>query len=139
MKDSVNLQWAGNMAFKTTLNGHTLMLDASSELGGKDLGPRPKALLMVALAGCTGMDVVSILRKMKVDITGFNILTEGIIAEEHPKKFESIHLIYEFTGKNLPFDKIRHAIELSQQKYCGVSATLAGSVTLNYEIRLIEQ
>lgn len=80
------------------------------------------------------MDVISILKKMKIEIASFNIRVEGTLTEEHPKHYSAIHLVYEFTGENIPFEKVKHAIELSQEKYCGVSATLRKALPLTYEI-----
>jgi putative redox protein len=136
MKDAINVRWAGDMAFEAIVGEHKILVDAKPEAGGKDAGPRPKPLLMVSLAGCTGMDVISILNKMKVEVAGFNIKVEGNLTEEHPKHFTAMHLIYEFTGNNLPPDKINHAIELSQQKYCGVSATLKKAIDISYEVKI---
>jgi putative redox protein len=138
MKDVINVRWAGDMAFEALIDKHRILFDASPSAGGKDAGPRPKPMLMASLAGCTGMDVVSILKKMKVEMTGFNLKVEGEITDEHPKQFTSMHLIYEFTGKNLPLNKIKHAIELSQEKYCGVSATLKKAVHITYDIKISE-
>lgn len=125
------------MAFETEVNGHKLVLDATPEVGGEDRGPRPKPLVMVALAGCTGMDVVSILKKMRVEIEGFEIKVEGNLSEEHPKTFTELKLIYEFKGKDLPMDKLKKAVEMSDEKYCGVSAFYKKAVPLSYEIRLV--
>ena len=136
MKDTLDVKWAGDMAFQAEVDGHSIILDASPSNGGNKAGPRPKPLLMVSLAGCTGMDVISILKKMKVELTSFNIRAEGTLTEEHPKQFTAIHLVYEFTGENVPFDKVQRAIELSQDKYCGVSATLKKSIPITYEIKI---
>lgn len=138
MKDVINVKWAGNMAFEAGIGEHTILLDAKPEAGGNNAGPRPKPLLMASLAGCTGMDVVSILKKMKVEVSAFTIKTEATLTDEHPRQYTAIHLIYEFTGNNLPPDKIKHAIELSQEKYCGVSATLKKAIPITYEF-LIHQ
>jgi len=138
MKQAINVKWAGDMAFEAIIDEYRIMVDANPEVGGKNAGPRPKPLLMVSLAGCTGMDVISILKKMKVEVAGFNVKVEGILTEENPKQFTSMHLIYEFTGSNLPQDKIKHAIDLSQEKYCGVSATLKKAINLSYEIKINE-
>jgi putative redox protein len=138
MKDVINVRWAGDMAFEASVDNHKLLFDARPEVGGKDLGPRPKPLLMASLAGCTGMDVVSILKKMKVEFAEFNVNVEGTLTDVHPKQFIAMHLIYEFTGTNLPQDKINHAIKLSQEKYCGVSATLKKALSITYEIKINE-
>jgi putative redox protein len=138
MKDAINVRWTEDMAFEATVNEHRIVLDASPEVGGRNLGPRPKPLLMVSLAGCTGMDVISILKKMKVTLTGFNVKVVGDLTDDHPKQYTALKLLYEFTGHDLPLDKIKHAIELSMQKYCGVSATLRKSLEITYDIQLHE-
>lgn len=92
---------------------------------------------MVSLAGCTGMDVISILKKMKVNPVEFNIRVEGGMADDHPKLFTSMHIIYEFRGDDLPLDKLSRAIELSQDKYCGVNASLKKAMPVTWEIRLL--
>jgi putative redox protein len=122
MNQSVSMNWLNDMAFETTINGHKLVLDASVEGGGQNLGPRPKILMLVALGGCTGMDVVSILKKMRVEYSSLEILVEGDTADEHPKKFLKMIINYNFTGKDLPLDKIQKAVDLSREKYCGVDA-----------------
>jgi putative redox protein len=138
MKDIINVKWRGNMAFEADIHEHKVLFDASPDVGGKNDGPRPKPMLMASLAGCTGMDVISILKKMKVEVSGFNVKVEGTLTDEHPKQFSAMHLIYEFTGTNLPAEKIKHAIELSQEKYCGVSATLKKALDISYEIIIRE-
>jgi putative redox protein len=139
MKDSINVKWVGNMAFEAAVGNHTILLDAKHDVGGNDSGPRPKALTMVSLAGCTGMDVISILKKMKVDVKEFNVGVEAELTEEHPKHFTAMHVVYEFVGDHLQEDKLRRAIELSQDKYCGVSASLRKAMNLTWEIRIIQQ
>lgn len=138
MKDAIDVKWTGDMAFEAVIDHHRITMDTRPEVGGKNTGPRPKPLLMASLAGCTGMDVISILKKMKVEITGFSMKVIGDITDEHPKRYTGIKLEYEFAGRNLPLDKIKHAIELSQEKYCGVSASLKKPVDITYEIRLSE-
>lgn len=134
MKKEINMNWEGDMAFSTTLDGHKLIVDAPEAAGGKDLGPRPKVLMLVALGGCTGMDVVSLLKKMRVNVSSFNIRVGGNLTEEHPKQFDDIKLIYEFTGENLDEAKIKKAIDMSMEKYCGVSAVYKKVMDVNYEI-----
>lgn len=138
MKDAINVKWTGDMAFEALVDEHRIVMDARQEVGGKNSGPRPKPLLMVSLAGCTGMDVISILRKMKVEVTGFHMRVIGELTEDHPKRYTAIKLIYEFSGINLPADKLQRAVELSQEKYCGVSATLKDSCEISYEIKINE-
>lgn len=137
-KLEIHTDWLQNMAFEAEVNGHKITMDIDTEHGGDNLGPRPKPLLMVALAGCTGMDVVSILQKMRVDLQGLRIKVSGHIAEEHPNEFVDMHVVYECTGANLPLDKIQRAVTLSEEKYCGVRATLVQAVQMTSEVRIIE-
>ncbi len=134
VKTKVHGSLTGNTGFKMVLNGHTLITDASEEIGGNNLGPPPKQLLLAGLIGCTGIDVMSILKKMKVDIEDCSIEVEANNTQEHPKVYENIHLTYRFKGKDLPLEKIEKAVALSQDKYCGVSAMLKKATPVTYEI-----
>ena len=137
MKDSIQIDWKEGMAFEANVDGFKIMVDAKAEAGGSNQGPRPKPLMMVALAGCTGMDVISILKKMRVEISKFSVKIEGDITEEHPKHFSKMHVVYEFEGENLPMDKLEKAIDLSQERYCGVSASYRKAMELSHEIRIL--
>lgn len=137
MKDAVILKWINNLAFEAIIDGHKMIVDAKPEVGGTDKGPRPKPFMMVALAGCTGIDVASLLKKMRIEVEQFNVKVEGDITEEHPKHFTGMHIIYEFKGRDLPLDKIERAVELSQNKYCGVSESYRKVMKLTYEIRVV--
>jgi putative redox protein len=134
MKQEINLAWKKGMAFETELYGHKLTVDADQSNGGQDLGPRPKALMLIALAGCTGMDIVSMLAKMRVELADLNIKVDGEVTEEHPKHFTSMHITYEFWGKDLPMDKLEKAVSLSDERYCGVSATLKKGIPVTHSI-----
>ena len=135
-KVKIHVDWQGEMKFQTELDGHTLIIDASPNVGGTDKGPRPKPLMLVALAGCTGMDVVSILKKMRVEYDGLRIWVEAEQTEEHPKQYSSMKVIYEFKGKDLPMDKITKAVNLSEERYCGVSAVYKKAMAVTNEIRV---
>ncbi len=136
MKLDASIDWLEGMAFKTVLDGHELVIDVAPEAGGSDRGPRPKALTLVSLAGCTGMDVISILGKMRVKVERFRVATEARLADEHPKKFLEILVTYEFAGANINPDSLRKAVSLSEEKYCGVRATLSPAVAIRHEIVL---
>lgn len=136
MEHVINLNWLGDMSFDTDVDGHVIQIDASPENGGSDSGPRPKKLLMVALAGCTAMDVVAILKKMHVELKGFNVLVHGDVSEQHPMKYLKMHVIYQFQGQNLPLDKIKKAVQLSEEKYCGVRASLENAFPISSEIQI---
>jgi putative redox protein len=128
--------WTEDLAFNVELDGHNFMVDADAEFGGKDRGPKPKGLLLSSLAGCTGMDVASLLTKMKMPFDSFSLEVEGELAKEHPKTYTDIVIRYIFRGDSLNRDKIEKSIKLSLDKYCGVHAMLAKAANLHYEIVL---
>lgn len=132
MKQEISISWKDGMAFEADVNGHKIMLDAGEQFGGRDLGPRPKPLMLVALAGCTAMDVVSILTKMRVELEHFDVRVEGEQSEEQPVHYTGMHIIYEFWGKNLPEDKLEKAINLSHERYCGVSAVYRKAMAVTH-------
>ncbi len=127
--------WKDGMTFEVQLDGHHIVIDAMPEHGGRDLGPRPKGLTVSSLVGCTGMDVISILNKMRQEVTAFEVAGEAQLADEHPKRFTAIKVIYRVEGE-INSEKLKHAVELSEDRYCGVSATLRPSVELTSEIWL---
>ena len=133
-KTKIEASLKGNMGFEMDLNGHNFITDAAEKIGGNNLGPRPKQLLLAGLIGCTGIDTMSILKKMKVELEDFKIQVEADNTEEHPKVYENIHLIYKFKGKDLPRKKIEKAVSLSQERYCGVTAMLKKATSVNYDI-----
>jgi putative redox protein len=111
-KHSIKTEWIGGLAFEADVNGHKVVMDAPIDGGGQNSGPSPKKLQLVALSGCTGMDVVSILQKMRVAIEKVSIEVQGDVSDEHPKHYTKMHVIYEFTGKNLPMDKLEKAVKM---------------------------
>jgi len=139
MKIKANAKFLDNMAFECQVNGHKIIIDADENVGGNDRGPQPKPLMLVALAGCTGMDVISILRKMRVDIDDFDVVVEANTTTEHPKHYDEMKIIYKFWGKDLPLDKIKKAISLSEERYCGVSFTYRQAMKLTSEIVINEK
>jgi putative redox protein len=139
MSEIVNTKWKENMAFDWTVNGHTITIDAKEAVGGQNKGPRPKPFMLASLGGCTAMDVISILKKMRVadDIEDFQVNVSGEMTDEHPKHYNKIHIAYEFTpkaGKELPKDKIEKAVNLSEERYCGVSAVYKKTMEMSSEI-----
>lgn len=137
-KHSIITQWKKGMAFETNINGHVIRMDAPIEGGGTNSGPGPKKLQLVSLSGCTGMDIVSILRKMHVEIESLNIEVQGELADEHPRHYTSMHVIYHFKGNNLPTDKLQKAVKMSEDTYCGVRALYAKAIPMTSEIRIEE-
>jgi len=131
-----SVSWKGNMAFEVSQNGHNFMIDAVEKVGGENKGPRPKPFMLTALAGCTAMDVVSILKKMRVELDDFTVNVDGELTEEHPKHYIKMHVTYEFWGKNLEASrsKIEKAIRLSEDQYCGVSVVYKKSMPVTSDI-----
>lgn len=138
MQETINIEWTEGLSFEADVMGFKIPMDADSEFGGKGKGPKPKPLMMVALAGCTGMDVVSLMEKMRVPFEKLNISVVGDITEDHPKRFTKMKVIYEVSGKDLDIKKIEKAINLSKDKYCGVSASYQKAMDIEHEIKIIE-
>ena len=135
MEHSILAQWNGGMSFKNDIDNHEIIVDATNEFGGQNLGPSPKKLLLAGLAGCTGMDVVSILNKMRQPLGFLSIKIEAKLTDEHPKTYSSINIIYRFkTADNLDKGKVEKAIKMSQETYCGVAAMLRKGSIIGYEI-----
>jgi len=137
-KTNIEAKLKGNMAFEMEINGHKVVTDATVENGGNGYGPSPKALLLAGVIGCSGIDIMLITGKMRLDIEDVNVEVEAETRDEHPKIYNYIKLIYKFKGKNLPYDKLERAVQLSMEKYCGVAAMLNKAVPITYEIQIIE-
>lgn len=137
MTHTVSTKWINNMSFETNIEGHKLFLDATTEHGGDNKGPSPKQLMLSGLTGCSGMDIVNILNKMRHIPKHFNITVDAELSDSHPKYYKTIHITYEF-DKSVPEEKAKNAIELSLNKYCSVSHTLKQLADIDYEIKFIE-
>lgn len=135
---AIDCNWQDGMAFEVDVEGFRIVIDATSEHGGQNRGPRPKPLLLASLAGCTGMDVVAILTKMRQPVKHFRVHVEGDLTEGFPAKYARIRIVYEL-GKDdgLDPDRVQRAVDLSKDKYCGVSAMLRDAAELSYEIRYV--
>ncbi len=136
MTHSTSTTWTKGMSFEATIDNHKIVLDAMPDHGGEDKGASPKKLLLAGLSGCSGMDVVSILAKMKSSPKHFKINIDAELSEENPKYYKDIHIVYEF-DKNVPEDKAKKAIDLSLDKYCGVNQMLKQLAKITYEIQFI--
>jgi putative redox protein len=117
-------------------SNHWVLMDGPEAVGGTDAASRPKELILYALAGCTGSDVVSILRKKRVPLQGFEMHLTGHEAEEHPKVFTDIQVEYVFFGEDIKPADVERAIELSTTKYCSVSAMLAPKVKISHSYKI---
>ena len=120
MINKVTTTWKENMQFESTNPGGTLMIDADAEVGGEGKGYRPKALMLSSLSGCTALDVVSLLKKMRAEVEKFHVDVEANLTDEHPKYYDKVTVSYNFYGKDLKKDKIEKAVKLSEERYCGV-------------------
>jgi putative redox protein len=138
MIHKVKTIWKEKMAFDSQIDNHILRID-TSDLLGDDTGPSPKKLLLASLAGCTGMDVVSLLNKMHAPITNFEMDIEADLTEEHPKVYSEIRLTYRIYGHQLNKEKVQKAVDLSKDKYCGVSAMLKSNSPIIYAIEYVEE
>ncbi|QNL21105.1 OsmC family protein [Hyphobacterium sp. CCMP332] len=134
MEHKVNTKWTEGLSFKSDVSGFNIVMDAKPEVGGQDMGPSPKKLMLSSMTGCTGMDVISLLKKMRQEVTDFEIEAEARQTEEHPKHYDKIHITYKFKGNNLDEAKIRKAVNLSLEKYCGISYMLGKAAKIDYEI-----
>ena len=122
------------MAFSTKVNGHTITIDLDKAGGGNDVGSSPKILMLVSLAGCTGVDVVSILNKMKVSFSDLTINVEAHVTEEHPKIYDDVTVIYSIKVDSRNELNVKKAVDLSQEKYCGVSEMFRAFAKLSSKI-----
>lgn len=134
----VSVDWIKNMQFvgKDDHN-HAIILDANPESGGTETGPTPGRLLLMAVAGCTAMDIVSILNKSREELTDLSVLARGVQNQDYPKYYTEIHLKYILSGRNLDKTKVERAIRLSEEKYCSVGLTVSGKakIFIAYELK----
>ncbi len=129
-------EWKGNMLFRAEGKNGCAMMDSSGEVGGQESAPSPKEMILAGLAGCTGMDVVSILRKMRALPEKMDIVVEASLDPEFPKPFTAFTVVFRFWGETLDREKIEKAVKLSHEKYCGVSATLEQAAPIDIKIEL---
>lgn len=132
--------YVDGLRFIATANsGHAVVMDSAPEFGGSNTGSTPMELLLMGLGGCSGMDVVSILKKKQQDVSSFHINIKGDKAEDYPKRFTQIDVEFVIKGKNLSEEAVKKAIELSMTKYCSVKATLEGSAKITWSWKIIEE
>jgi len=134
MVHEIEAQWMGKMQFNALVNGHTVVMDAPEKVGGEDNGPIPKPLILTALSGCTGMDIVAILRKAEKEVDDFDMKVIGEISKRAPIEYIAIHVIYNFKGKSENEDSALNAVNDSQEKYCGVSNMLKKALPVTWEV-----
>ncbi len=137
---NVEVKWVDGLRFVADgTSGHSVVMDGDPEVGGADTAARPTELVLMGLGGCTGMDVISILKKKKQRVTALEINIVGKRAETHPKKFTEITIEYVVKGVGVSEEAVKRSVELSMQKYCSVKATLEGVAKINYSYRIVEE
>ncbi len=134
---SVETEFKSGMQFISAVGNHSIVMDAGPPDGGNDSGASPKKLMLASLAGCTGIDIVSILNKMKVPFTDFSIQTEGHLTDEHPKIYDTVRIVYSIRIAQEHRDKMEKAVNLSKDKYCGVSAMFSEFAKLDWEVKFL--
>jgi putative redox protein len=139
MIHEVETQWMGKMQFNALVNGHTVIMDAPEKSGGEDIAPIPKPFVLTALSGCTGMDVIALLRKSNIKMNAFDIKVSGELSKESPIQYTEIHLIYILKGDPINKEKALQAVIDSQEKYCGVSSMLKKIMPVTWEVIYNEQ
>lgn len=133
-KHDIETQWMGKMKFNAQLGAHTIVMDAPAKVGGEDSGTIPKPLVLAALSGCTGMDIVALLRKAGISPAAFSLRVSGELSKQPPLEYISIHLVYEFEAETSALPKIIEAVTYSQEKYCGVSHMLKRAIPVTWSI-----
>ncbi|SDW19163.1 putative redox protein [Lutibacter oricola] len=134
MTNKIELSWKGQMLFESVAPEGNVMIDAAEEVGGQGKGLRPKAMMLTSLAGCSGMDISSLLKKMRAEVEDFKIEVEASLTEEHPKYYDKVHVTYRFFGSDFKKDKIEKAVKLSVDRYCGVMEMFRQFATVTTEI-----
>ncbi|MBU2526703.1 MAG: OsmC family protein [Bacteroidetes bacterium] len=120
MSIEINTVWKGNMQLESENPGGKFLIDAAPDDGGNGDGFRPKALMLSALAGCSGLDIAMLIKKMRLNVDNFEIKTKANLTDEHPKYYDKVWVSYHFYGKDLDRDKLQKIVDLSVDKYCGV-------------------
>lgn len=132
-----NITWRGTkLSFDTIIRQHQFIMDAAGAAGGDDEGPNPKELVLAALCGCSGMDVVSLLKKAKVHVEALAISAEAETTHEHPRVFKEVHMTFAASGAESVRASLIDAVAKSESIYCGVAAMLSKAVTIHYRVTL---
>lgn len=134
MTHNVETQWMGKMQFNALVNGHTVVMDAPERVGGDDLGPIPKPFVLSALSGCTGMDVIALMRKAGRQLQDLNLKVSGEISKQAPIEYVATHIVYEMKGNEEDEAAALNAVMQSQEKICGVSHMLKKIMPVTWEV-----
>ena len=134
MTHHVETQWMGKMQFNALVNGHTLIMDAPERVGGEDHGPIPKPFVLTALSGCTGMDVIALLRKQGRQLSDFNLNVSGEISKVPPIEYIAANIVYDMKGNPEDEQAALDAVMYSQEKICGVSHMLKKIMPVTWQV-----
>ena len=136
---NISVNWVdGMLMVGKSHSGHSITIDGPSEIGGENLGVRPMEMLLLGVAGCTMIDVVTTLKKMRQDLSHLETKVNAERADNHPKVFTDIHIQFELKGKDLDSKKVKKAISLSAEKYCSASIMLGKTATITHDFEIIE-
>ena len=130
----IETQWMGHMQFNSLVNGHTIIMDAPAKVGGNDHGPIPKPFILTALSGCTGMDIIAILKKAHIQVQELNINVSGELSRQQPIEYTAIHIVFEIKGEPSCKAAVIEAVKASQEQHCGVSHMLKKILPVTWEI-----
>ncbi len=133
-KHEIETQWMGKMQFNALINGHSVIMDAPERAAGEDNGPIPKPFILAALSGCTGMDIVALLRKANQRIDDLDMKVTGELSKQAPMQYIAIHVQYLFKADVSAKEAVLNAVTDSQEKYCGVSSMLKKAIPVTWEI-----
>lgn len=139
MTNKIEVSWKGQMLFESVAPEGNVMIDADDVVGGQGKGLRPKAMMLTSLAGCTAMDVISLLKKMRAEVADFKVEVVANLTDEHPKFYDKVKVIYRFYGSDFKKDKIEKSVNLSVERYCGVFEMFRQFSDISHEIIYVEQ
>ena len=136
---NISVNWVdGMLMVGKSHSGHSITMDGPPEIGGENLGVRPMEMLLLGVAGCTMIDVVTTLKKMRQDLTNCETKLSAERADEHPKVFTDIHIQFIVKGHDLDPKKIEKAITLSAEKYCSASIMLGKTASITHDFEIVE-
>lgn len=139
MTNKIEVNWLGDMRFESVAPEGSVVIESDPVIGRPDNGLKPKAMMLSALAGCTAMDIASLLKKMRAEVDDFKISAEAHLTDEHPKYYDKVKVTYSFYGSDFKKDKIEKAIKLSVDRYCGVMEMFRKFSDVSTEVIYIEQ
>ncbi|HSW62581.1 MAG TPA: OsmC family protein [Dissulfurispiraceae bacterium] len=138
MSVTARVKWTGGMQFVgESETGHAIVLDAAPDDGGADSGMRPMELLLIGVGSCSGMDIVSVLQKKRQKVTSLEVSVTGEKADTYPKRYTEINIEWIITGQDISEEAVKHAVDLSMEKYCSVKATLEHSAKVSFSYKIV--